>query len=348
MKKLLVAILVTLLMVELSSRLYFQITRSVPLLKMDHLIYNYYPELRQVVDQYDRDSADINILILGGSVIAPDLYCDPSAYLQQRLCQQLEGKSVRIYNVARIGHSSLDSRIKTEVLSQFSFDYTVFYHGINDSRANNIPSEYFDLDYKHFSYYEEVLLLLRHSEIKWTVIPYTFDLLRRSFRNQAYPSPKVPPFYLVTKDSVPNKLYWEFGGEIKTIQSFAKNIESIHKSVTREGKGMLVLMTYAYYLPANYSLQAFLEKQLDYDEQKWPVEIYGQPENVVKAIQAHNNVIQSFSKHDNLLLLDFQPKVPQNGLYFHDICHLTEKGCALVNEEIERAIMHHQKKKVDD
>lgn len=335
MRKVILVIIASFLLLECSSRFYFYFSRGVPFFDMDKMIYVYYPELKGVEEEFYKDTSKYKLLVLGGSVVTADLYCDlGQEFLDKSLWKDSIVPSLKVFSLAKAGHTSLDSKIKSEFLSALPFDFVVFYHGINDSRANNIPPEHFNIDYKHFAFYDEVELCVIHKEKKWTILPFTFDFIGLKLKYFFSDSPKVPPYYIVIGDKVLDNKNWEYGEDVKTKASFKRNIQIIQNDWKQSKDHTLILLTFAYYHPENYSLKNFTDKKLDYKEQKWPTEIYGNPENVVKAIQVHNEVTKSFKGSPNTVVIDFNPLVPRSKLYFNDICHLTDSGCALMASTI--------------
>jgi len=88
-------------------------------------------------------------------------------------------------------------------------------------------------------------------------------------------------------------------------------------------------MTFAYYVPKDYSYEKFKSCQLDYTFLEWsaPIEEWGAPTNVTKGIDAHNEVIQELAQeHKEVLFVDQAILMPHSGVYFRDICHLTPAG----------------------
>lgn len=334
-----IMLIVTLLLAELTSRAYLALTTQTPFFKMDELIFYYYPELKLARERYRTDSSDIKVLILGGSVVDESIYCSLGEGLSNKIAERLSRQlSVSVYSLAKAGHTTLDSRIKMQELAKINFDFVVVYHGINDSRANNIPGAFFDQDYRHFKFYREVLLCVDYPSKKWFTTPFAVAFIKNSFEVEVEGQPFVPPFFHIEGDSVANTQYWNEGRVIKSAKTFKRNLHIIRELAQQ--KGQLILMTYAYYQPEDYSLQKFIAKALDYDEQKWPTEIYGRPENVVAALQTHNKVVRQVAAEERIPLIDIESKIPHSRLYFHDICHLTDKGCMLMEEELAHVIVN--------
>jgi hypothetical protein len=63
----------------------------------------------------------------------------------------------------------------------------------------------------------------------------------------------------------------------------------------------VVLTTYASYIPNNYTYKKFTNKELDYGQQIFPIELYGIPENINLGLIAHNEIIYSLSNNENVL-----------------------------------------------
>lgn len=332
-------LILLLIFVEIGSRAYFSFAWDIPFFRMDKLIWHFYPELRKLEQDYDQSADKIKVLVLGGSVVDSEIYCNLEQLLPESF-RHLSGDSlkVQVYNLASSGHTTLDSRNKYQEVKHLDFDYIFFYHGINDSRANNIPDKYFDIDYNHFAYYKLVNILNSHPEKRFTVLPFAIHFICSQLQNLIIHKPQVPPFYIVKDEKVLNKQYWNFGSEIKTSKSFHRNLSLILNDVSNKADTKLILFTYAHYHPKNYSLKSFERKELDYAEQKWPTEIYGQPDNVVKAIRVHNEVISTFKDHPNVIFCDFNSAIPNNATYFNDICHLTGNGCSIMSDTLAKLI----------
>jgi hypothetical protein len=91
----------------------------------------------------------------------------------------------------------------------------------------------------------------------------------------------------------------------------------------------VVLMTFAYHLPSNYSDEAFRAKRLDYGPSVFGTEIslWGTPPGVRAAMDAHNRVIREVAgRHNNVIFVDQKETLPADGRHFIDPCHLTEQG----------------------
>src|SRR5262249_36773406 len=103
----------------------------------------------------------------------------------------------------------------------------------------------------------------------------------------------------------------------------------------------VVLMTFAYHIPPNYSLAALQAGQLNY----WPkgggaaVEIWGKPEHVVAALEQQNSVMREIAaQNPDAVFIDQQRHMPCTGNHFVDCCHFTEEGCTLFARNILNAL----------
>jgi hypothetical protein len=89
----------------------------------------------------------------------------------------------------------------------------------------------------------------------------------------------------------------------------------------------MLIMTFATYVPENYSREAFKNKQLDYGLHRAPIEWWGAPEHVLATVAVHNEIVRSMAaQHTNVLFVDQASLMPQSGRYFNDPCHLTVLG----------------------
>ena len=310
-------IVVLLILLEIVARAFLWFDMGVG---PSDLIYKYYPTLKEVEEsQYESGSYDI--LILGASVIAKGW---TNGGIQTVLAKKLAdqgARHVRIYNLATPAHTTLDSYYKYKHLINRKFDLVVIYDSINDTRANNCPLKIYRDDYSHYAWYEELNLLDQHKEIKYLVFPYEFHKLAIRIWKSINHIEYVPKTF-------PKKEWIQYGVDIKTKVSFKNNLEKIIELAGQKGEKIL-LMTFAYYVPKDYSYEKFKSCQLDYTFLEWsaPIEEWGAPANVVKGIDAHNEVIKELAReHKDVLLVDQASLMPHSGTYFRDICHLTPAG----------------------
>ena len=120
----------------------------------------------------------------------------------------------------------------------------------------------------------------------------------------------------------------QYGGRIKTANPFRSNLEFI---LTRaeSRKTPVILMTFATYLPRNYTRTRFQNQSLDYGAGSisLPIELWGRPEDVLRAVDQHNQVLRELANHhSNVTLIDQCEMLLANGRVFSDPCHLTDQG----------------------
>ena len=291
------------------------------------IIYRYYPGLKEI-DALTLTGNDgyFDMLLLGGSVLNKKWGAIESELYKQLGPLSTSRKKIRIHNLSQVGHSSLDSKIKYDLLKEKHFDFVIFYHGINEIRANNCPPSVFKSDYSHYAWYQDIYRILRHKEIKYTVIPYFADLAIAEFMQKILAEKIVPA-------RLPKKEWIAYGKNIQMEQSFKRNVLDVIQRAKSTGDPILV-MTFAYYIPDDYSLKKFNAKQLDYDKSRSPIEIWGEPANVKKGLEVHNRVIQGVASDfqssglsdGKFFFLDMNTLISKNRDNFDDVCHLTGNG----------------------
>jgi hypothetical protein len=352
---------------------------QIPFLRQDFVILSYSPDLYPFVLHEIPliDTNEIRVLILGGSAVTNTL-CQLEERLNEGLYEKDVNIKFKIFNLSRFAHNTLDSRIKMEYLSGYHFDYIFVYDGINDTRANNCPAEVFKKDYSHIQFYNELQTIRRHPEIKYFSLPFYVDWVWQRLRMKTGMQQIISREYFVLdeslldadvlsqKDSVGgaawqlintieknhgeivglgssamkkiNQEWFAEGREIKSAESFRENYTAIIQGAEKM-RATLIFSSYAHYLPADYSLANFLNKKLDYKEQRWPAEIYGNPANVAKGINVYNEIIKELVRQNQqIIFIDFAKAIPHNKEYFNDICHLTENGCQLLADSLVKAI----------
>ncbi len=300
---------------------------------------HFYPELKQLNDyQYNNDK--INLLILAGSVLYSDtivveldkkeistFFCDPAKILPE--------SEYNIINLAQPGHNSLDSRIKHKFLSEKLFDAVFVYHGINDTRANNIHEDQFNVDYRHIEFYDDLFIVNRHPEIRFFTLPFMIDWTVHSVQ-------KKKKFY-IPKEMFPGLLNGEpeeyvlAGDHTRSVNSFKNNLLAINKMAKKRNE-LFFLSTYAWYQPSDYSLERFKISELDYAQQIFPTELYGMPDRVIMTLKLHNEAISEICKEQYPICMDLEADLPDSAQYHDDICHLTKNGCELMSTLLDKLI----------
>ncbi len=291
----------------------------------------WYPRLKEVEAQsITRDDGAFDVLVLGGSAVAVhENFGDVPGKLEKRLAAT-GAQPVRVHAVAGLGHTTLDSYYKYRHLSDQRFDLVLVYNGINDARANNCPPERFRDDYGHWGWYK-LVGDYEAKESRLFFLPYTLNFSVTKIGG------KLGLIRFVPKE-VPGEEWLVHGSDIKTERTFRVNLGRIC-DLAKERGDPLLLMTYAIHLPEGYTLDRFLAGELDYaHKSKSPIELWGKPANVSKAVAAHNRVVRDLARQRGLHLVDQDREMPRDGWHFGDVCHLTEEGARRFVDDIMRVV----------
>lgn len=306
----------------LGLKLYWKTAFDVPFTETPnklHVLKHYFPKLATsaVLDTpITRDDGYFDVLLLGASVLEAE-----GRLLEEKLRAEVNDR-LRVFNVARSAHTSRDSYLKFKHLADKQFDLIIIYHGINDARMNCCRPLQFKDDYTHCYWYKSLEAHLASGRI---LLPKAvLDSTRE----------------LIVLGEPRDVELLKYGRDIKTKVPFHNNIEQIVRSAHLNS--LVVLMTFAYYIPDDYSHDRFQKGLLDYNpgHHQLPVEVWGTPENVALAIGTHNRVIEEIAKnYADVLFVDQEKLLGKNGLYFSDPCHLTEAGSQRFVSELVSAIV---------
>jgi len=339
MKVKVVLLLVVILSVEFLARLGLALYAQVPFFQPKEIVLHYYPMLKKLAEKRKSVSADTyNILVLSCSTLHPEwgkfeqlIQSElPGSKAQPRTAQPV---NYEVYVASGIGFSSLDNLNCYELLSHLDFDLVVFYGGINDARMNNCPKDVFKQDYSHLAWSNETNCVMRHPEANFCTFPLFVDFVFQKIKQRVCEARFVPIHYLLASD------WWRYGHEQKSLSVFNNNIAQIQEKCAQRNTKLL-LLSYAFYLPSDYSLGKFKSQELDYDFQhnSRETEIWGKPQHVADFLTATN---ASLSNHDetNCVFYDMNDSLRGNPKFFADICHFSPAGLAqftyLLAREIE-------------
>jgi hypothetical protein len=316
---------------ELAARGFWRLRFHVPIRHPSRILYAYYPQLRRLDDTRPRrGDGHYNILLLGGSTLHPDWGPVAAALVEQLAFSGR--RDVRIFNLTYPAHTSRDSWLKYAAIGQARFDLVLVYDGINDTRANNAPPEIFREDYEHYSWYEMVNMLARYHGTASFALPYTLHYLALSARQALRKGRYVP-----TAD--PRPQWVQYGRDPRSVVSFERNLERIVELAATRGDRMM-LMTFATYVPDNYSLEAFHEKRLDYGLHFKAIEDWGRRDYVLNAVMAQNEVVRRLAaQHEGVLFVDQARLMAGSSRYFNDPCHLTVVGATRFAENVVAALL---------
>lgn len=292
---------------EVASRAFWS-HYGVPFFDPGRILYVYYPEMAKADrDRPTRGDGHYNVLFLGGSVLHRDW-----GSVEEELRTQLASRglrNVRIYNFAMPGHTSRDSLLKYAALDKDRFDLVVFYHGINDARANNAPPDVFRADYSHYIWYEMVNTMARYHGRAHLALPYTLRFLAVSL-HQALNKDRYIPFSNLRDDWV------KYGGTLRGADSFRENLSAILDTAARRGDRIMI-MTFATCVPRDYVPESYA----------WPLEKWGRREFVLAAVRAHNDIVKSTAmRHPEIVFLDQAALMSGDARNFNDPCHLSAAG----------------------
>jgi len=289
-----------------------------------------------------RDDEQLDILFLGGSALdrVHRSLADKTKFMLE-LFEKAAGRPVRIFNLAEPAMTTRDSLIKYRLMHDYGkvFDLVVVYHGINDARMNCCPPELFRDDYTHGAFYHQYQ---RMESYGWPLniftLPYTIEYTAIHIMD----SKKLDFGFYVPRHRM--KEDWvKFGTDIRTKKPFNDNLTGIIDLAAKR-KERLCLITFASYIPSNYSVEDLKEGKLDYSPTKGPsaVELWGSVEGVVKAIDVHNDVIRSLADISGVMFIDAAKDISSEGVNFHDVCHLSEEGkkriAALLAEKLKETL----------
>ncbi len=328
--RMILVVVICLLAAELGARIFWAVKYHRPLLGKPGLLYSFYPELRGVHRLTDsRRSGRLDVLILGGSVIS-NAWGNISTVLTEEL-SRVTDKNIGVVNLARPAHTTLDSYLKYALLGEYPFDVVVIYHGVNDARTNNCPPGVFRDDYSHYSWYHDLSRLLAHKEASFLVLPYTLEMLMHRVEERMGGRVILPT-------AQPSREWLDHGSNIKSAGPFRRNMERIIE-LAKQRNQKILLQTFAFYLSKDYSAEKFRARELDYSFHSAPLEAWGEPQCVAKAVAVHNEIIHDLAAQDStLFFLDQATRIPHEATFFNDACHLTGRGCLVFGEGLARAV----------
>lgn len=324
------SLLVCAVLGEVAARAYWSVAYDVPFREPALILYSHYPELR-IFDEYRpaHDDDYYDILVLGGSTLHRD-FATVVRETHERLAAAGH-PAVRIFNLAGLAHTSRDSWLKYASMAEPRFELVIFYHGINDARANNAPEEVFREDYGHYSWYEIVNSLAPFHRRSSLALPQTltfsFLRLRQSLNEDRY----IPIH-------VPRSDWVGYGRNYRSAASFERNLRAIIELASERGDEML-LMTFATHVPEDYSDEAFRQKRLDYSLHLFGIHHWGRLENVIGAIDAHNEVVRRLAENEQLSFVDQARLMKGSARNFNDPCHLTNLGSHEFTEHLLQVLL---------
>lgn len=304
-----ISLVIALLLLEAGSRaLYARDERLPYFFPPEYLVY---PPLYHVMRDYSPDAT--NVLLLGGSVL--------NGAGQSRKLESALDSGWRVYNVAQNAHSSLDSVTKYRWLTEhgYRFDYVVFYHGINDVRANNAPPDVFRDDYSHYLFYRLVHAAfgddhpIRRAALHSALVFRADRLITQLRETRAFGRNFVNIAY-------PREDWLAYGSEIRSAKPFESNLIAIGE-LAHKYDAELVVFEFAY----DPRLDGYVAGDLSEAPEDGMVEYakeWGLPENVQKGIGAHNRALRANAARYRFVPTDSL----KQSANFVDPCHFTAEA----------------------
>lgn len=310
-------LLLLVLMLEVASRLFWAIAKGVPAFHTDQIFTSFFQEFTEsnvAEAPTDQKDSTLDVLVLGPSVWYW-VYGDVAPRFEKALAEKL-GRPVRVFNASHSGRTSRDALLVYERLAQKRFDLVVVYHAINDLFLNNCPPETFANDYTHAPRYDQIRMLDSHAEVGWFALPYTLRYLRSHIGDKLH------------LDSRPKRDWAHYGTTLMTPPAFRSNLEEIIR-IARSRNEQVLLMTFAWHLPEDYSEEAFEAKTLDYDKHICRLLTWGTRAGITSGMRAHNDILGDLArKNPDLLFADMEALMPGGKRHYDDVCHFTATGCA--------------------
>ena len=257
-----------------------------------------------------------------------------------------QGLRVRLASTGVPAHMTYDSLWKYEYWYRgYDFDLVTWYHAINDSRANNYPRTVFREDYTQLPYFRQYAPIFawigRHPVLsKSFAVSFVAKLVGKAWIRFSPAFQREAPY-----NDPRNDPWLPQGADIKTAPVFERNLEAFLALAKARGQRVL-LLTYAYYLPADYTNERFLAKQTDYSFMPEGVatEVWGRKENVVKAIETHNTITRKVAaRNPEVIFFDMEKWMPKDRAHFIDICHWTDLGRRRFAEGVLAALEPHRR-----
>jgi hypothetical protein len=320
------------LLIELVLRAGIHFTKDYPFWQPRDTFKKNFIESKNIQTSPDK----FDILILGGSAISDDLPAKIGEQLSAKF--KKSNQNIQVYNLGTPAHNSRDNLLKMRELHNEKFDLIVYYESINDVRYNNIQKEFFQEDYSHSYWYEELKLMEKHPEMNWTVVPFVFELFKERAKENSGKKVMLNGGLDIKKELL------QYGKDIKTDVSFRKNLEEIIQ-IANTNKIPVLLLGYSIYIPEEiYKRENFdFHKEGKFFKSKGPrtvVGAWGYPENIDKTVKIHNEILVDLSKkYSNVNYYDTNPTMVNLHDYYFDICHFTKEGGAVFADTLGNVIL---------
>ena len=299
---------VALVLLELGSRAIYAAQLGLPYFyPVEHIVY---PPLYEQLHDYSDEG--LKVLLLGGSV----LYFAG----RENALESAFDAPARVYNLAQTAHSSHDSLTKYQyVLDRgYEFEYVIFYHGINDVRANNVPPALFSKDYNHYFFYRLTNTVFgeRNPALRRmlnSALVFRIERLVTQLRETRFFGRNLVHI------AFPRDDWLHYGADVKSREVFEKNLLEIARLADDNGSRLIVPRFASHPVLAEYA--AGRETGKTEGEIVRFAEQWGLPAHVAKGIQAHNDVIEAHSERYTFV----DTRALEEAGNFVDPCHFTSE-----------------------
>ncbi len=272
----------------------------------------------------------VRVLLLGSSTLF-------NRHLGERLkaaLQQRSGKTVELLDAGIRSHTSRADLLKLQLLAHYQWDYVLFYDGINDLWANHVLPQDFHDDYRQLDpwYYRNALL------DRSLLARYGYNLLHAQWRtlNRRLGERWQPDYQFVFA----KKPYVNAAG-FASLESYRNNVSAIINLAQHHG-ATPVLLTFASYLPDNYTRQAFLDGTLGYHNpdqyDSRDVFNWGPPAYVREGLQRQNAILRELAAQHGVPLVDIDSAMSGRGEWFGDVCHFNDEGVDVFVNHVANAL----------
>lgn len=285
----------------------------------------FHAELAEVEQAPPPGPGDVDVLMLGGSVLDPR-WSQVGARLQRRLQQELdrqggEARRVRVFDLARAGQTTLDSFYKMRALAGRRFDLVIVYDAINDVRFNACPPGLFRDDYGQSIWFRVLAAMqppldqpLAVPRDGWLTLPVALRYTALLIAERAGWIETLPP-------ERPREEWLEHAAALRTVATYRRNLESILAVAAAQDEPVL-LPLFATYLD-DWSSSA----PPPMPREQLQLELWGRPQLVLAGIEAHNAALAELAAgRPRVTLVDLSALALQRDAVFTDICHLTPAG----------------------
>jgi hypothetical protein len=302
------AIIILLFVFEIGFRCFYKYKyNTINLIRPDFTT-AIYPEIKKIKPSHSYKT----ILVLGESVTEQTIF---SNLLKNKLEDCLRSQ-ITIDNLSKYANSITDSYYKFARINKH-YDYVLVSHGLSDCRMNYNPYS-LNKDYYYFSWeYVAKKIILSHCESSITVTPMTLHLIANWL------------FYIFTdysnyvrKGKIKPE-HVKYGKLYKNNCTFDINLDNIIALAKKQNE-KVILLPIIIYIPKEYTEYKFTNDLLDYNnESGYPVEIYGDPENLEKIASRLKDTMR---EKENKYVSFYDIDISKDKYHFRDLCHLTENG----------------------